>query len=308
MFTRDQYELIDFGEGRKLERFGKYTLDRPFFAAERSIKKPPADVWASADARFDRDELRNHSIEGRHSWSAAGALPQTWTIAHGGLVFELRLTRSPNGQVGIFPEQAANWDWIRSEVRRGPRPFRVLNLFAYTGGSTLAAAAAGAEVTHVDSSTTAVHWARRNAELSRLDSRPIHWITDDAPKYVQRELRRGKQYEGIVLDPPSYGHGTSGEAWGGSELPAMLRNCAKLLADQGRFLLLTSHTARILAGDLLDILADACRFNRDDIGCGPLALRTREGRKLPAGAYVRWTSPDVNQQRTVHNTVDHHEA
>ena len=176
------YQLIDFGEGRRLEAFGPLVLDRPCPAAEGAAKGDPA-AWSSADARFQRRD----SIGGE--WTTDGDLPSRWTVARGPLTFELK--RTEFGHLGIFPEQAANWDWIAARLASGPRPVHVLNLFAYTGGSTLAAAAAGAEVTHVDAGKNVVAWARRNAALSGLADAPIHWVVEDAPKFVRRALARG---------------------------------------------------------------------------------------------------------------------
>jgi len=216
----DQYELIDFGRGRRLERFGAILLDRPWPAVERHEPNRPED-WERADARFEGPRA------GRGRWVARRTLPETWTIELASLRFQLKPT--PWGQVGVFPEQRANWQWIARQfgaqahagvpagaagpAESEPRRLRLLNLFAYTGGSTLAAAAQGAEVVHVDAAANIVAWARRNAALSALEEHPIRWIVEDAQKFVRRELRRGNQYDGVILDPPSYGHGAHGEVW-----------------------------------------------------------------------------------------------
>ena len=238
MFDPTQYQLLDFGDGRRLERFGPVVLDRPCPAAE-SIRPVAPRLWSTAAARFERIEAE----EGQ--WTLRGDPPRQWTIAHDRMILELK--RTDFGHVGLFPEQAENWDWIAAQVRRVPpsaaSAMKILNLFAYTGGSTLAAAAAGAAVTHVDAARNIVAWARRNAELSGLAEAPVRWIAEDAVKFVNREIRRGNRYDAVILDPPSYGHGTHGEVWRLAEdLPRLLALCAELTTPRPRFVLLTCHT------------------------------------------------------------------
>ena len=197
------YELIDVGDGRRLERFGGLVVDRPAPMAEDAPRDPP--VWAGADLRFDRYV----------GWTAIGeGEPQPWTVDEGDLRFELRPTET--GQVGLFPEQAPNRAWVRDAVAQlsARGSVQVLNLFAYTGAMTLSASAAGASVTHVDGSRPTVAWARHNAELSGLADRPVRWIVDDVERFVAREQRRERNYDAVILDPPSYGHG--GRGGGGS--------------------------------------------------------------------------------------------
>jgi 23S rRNA (cytosine1962-C5)-methyltransferase len=307
MFTLDQYQLIDFGNGRRLERFGEIILDRPCPAAERLTQADLA-AWQTADARFESADEQ----EGR--WICRRELPDRWNIAHGDLRFELK--RTPFGHIGLFPEQAENWDWIGArvqvsgfrvqDIKTSPLPLgegqgegigeegrlKVINLFAYTGGSTLAAAAAGAEVIHVDAAKNIVDWARRNAELSRLSDAPIHWITEDALKFVKREIKRGNKYDALILDPPSYGHGRRGEVWQLSKhLPRLLNMCAELTAGQCRFVLLTCHTP----GYESERLADMLRETMPDTQSGAMAAKTMTlcsvtGRELTGGSVVRWTS------------------
>ncbi|MDZ7615859.1 MAG: class I SAM-dependent methyltransferase, partial [Patescibacteria group bacterium] len=238
MLNLRQYQLLDFGEGRRLERFRQFVVDRPCPAAEGMPKADPS-IWRTAEARFERDD----SADGE--WRGSRLAADPWTVAHGPVTFELKLT--PLGQVGIFPEQADNWDWIFAQAAaaaKSGQALRVLNLFAYTGGSTLAAAAAGAEVVHVDAAKTVVAWARRNARHSGLESCPVRWLVEDASKFVRRELARGNRYDAVILDPPSYGHGRRGEVWRLSKhLPGLLDACAELTGGQPRFLLLTCHTA-----------------------------------------------------------------
>lgn len=281
MFDTDQYQLLDFGAGRKLERFGSYILDRCCPPAE-AFRKADAAAWKSADARYERTQ----GDEGR--WKPADALPSQWQMIHGELSFELRPT--PFGHLGVFPEQAANWDWIAKQVGRASRPLRVLNLFAYTGGSTLAAAAADAEVVHVDSAKNTVAWARRNAELSGLCEKPIRWIAEDAKKFAERELKRGNRYDAVILDPPSYGHGPKGETWKiARDLHSLLTTCAELTEGQRAFMLLTCHTPGFEPPEVEAILADAV-FGTCQAGATaePLAISSADGRKLSSGVVARW--------------------
>jgi 23S rRNA (cytosine1962-C5)-methyltransferase len=282
MFTPDQYELLDFGHGRRLERFGPMTLDRPCPAVQRAAPADPSG-WHQADARFDRAD----DDEGQ--WTCRPGLPERWTIAHQRLCFELK--RTPLGQVGLFPEQAENWDWITQQVRAGsPAPVTVLNLFAYTGGSTLAAAAAGAEVIHVDAARNMVAWARRNAELCALADAPIRWIADDALKFVKRELKRGSRYHAVILDPPSYGHGSRGEVWRLSEhLGSMLQMCGQLTAGQRRFMLLTCHTPLFGPARLRQMMLKALgETDPGTVSAAALTIRSATGREMPSGVVVRW--------------------
>ncbi len=275
MFTADQYELLDFGRGRKLERFGPVIVDRPAPAAEGTRIGQPRS-WDEAQASFDRE---------RGVWN--GDLPADWVVRHGSFALQLRGTEF--GQVGLFPEQAENWDWITSRVRaaRGERR-KMLNLFAYTGGSTLSAAAAGAEVVHIDAAQSAVEWARRNSELSQLGDRPIRWIAEDAARFVARELRRGNQYSAVILDPPTYGHGPSGQAWKLEEqLEPLLVDCAALTRERREFVLLTCHTPGYEGEVLGELLMRTMGAGKMEYG--DLALVTAAGRNLPAGSFARWT-------------------
>ena len=279
MFSPDQYELLDFGTGRKLERFGTLLLDRPAPAAEpyRPLRR---ELWPSADACYERIERDSGE------WELRDELPDTWQVHHGKIVFELR--RTTFGHIGLFPEQAANWDWVGEQVRSAERTLKVLNLFAYTGGSTLAASSAGAEVVHIDAAKNVVQWARRNAELSHLAERPIRWIAEDALKFVQRELRRGNRYDGVILDPPSYGHGPSGEVWKLAEhLSELLSACADLTAGRREFILLTCHSPEFAANDAGALLEQA--FGPGHIAVGELSLLTADERELPSGVMGRWT-------------------
>lgn len=277
MFSPDQYELIDFGDGRKLERFGPHFLDRPAPAADDARRKHPQS-WSRADARFQRTGPR----EG--DWRDHRALPESWTIRHEPFCFELKPT--PFGHLGVFPEQQENWDWIAEQVAAAPRRPSILNLFAYTGGSTLAASASGAEVVHVDAAKNVVAWARRNAALSGLEEAPTRWLVEDARKFVRRETKRGNRYDAVILDPPSYGHGPAGQGWKiERDLPKLLVACAKLLTEEPLFLLLTYHSQRL--GHEPETWLQTrppWRLDRSE-----MTLTTRAGRKLRAGVACRWS-------------------
>ncbi len=330
MFDSDQYQLLDFGNGRRLERFGPVILDRPCPAADGIVPANP-EAWQTADARF---QGRN---EDKGEWVYRSELPDRWTTAHGGLRFELKGTNF--GHLGLFPEQAENWDWIAhvmsslsllpgegqvegkhtsplplgegqgeggsestvalssphplplSRLRARGDPIKVLNLFAYTGGSTLAAAICGAEVTHVDAARNIVAWARRNAELSGLTGAPIRWITEDAVRFVKRELKRGRGYDAVILDPPSYGHGPRGEVWRLSKhLPRLLAMCGELTAGGPKFMLLTCHTPGYDPTALAQMVQEALG-TAGSCTAQALTIRAATGAKLPSGIVVRWTPP-----------------
>jgi 23S rRNA (cytosine1962-C5)-methyltransferase len=275
MFAADEYLLLDFGAGRKLERFGQVTVDRPAPAAESAIPQFP-DLWPQATARFER------TSGDTGEWPM---IADAWIVRHGSLVFELM--GSPTGQLGLFPEQAENWDWLTERIASAARTLKVLNLFAYTGGSTLAAAAAGAEVVHVDAATTAIARARRNAELSGLATAPIRWIPEDVRLFVERELRRGNRYDAVVLDPPSYGHGPKGQPWKiESDLPELLHRLAQLTAPRPEFILLTCHSAGLGPTELKTMLEQTFH---GPANARPLELITPGDRRLPSGTVATWT-------------------
>ena len=285
MFSSDQYELIDFGAGRKLERFGSCIVDRPCPGADGLDRARPDD-WDPVHARYDRTNGQ------QGSWSWAGELPESWTVSPG--PFQLQLKTSSIGHLGVFPEQAPCWEWIAQMISqmisRANRPVKLLNLFAYTGGSTLAAAVAGAAVVHVDAARNTVARARHNAQQSHLTKAPIRWIVDDVTKFVQRELRRGNNYDVVVLDPPTYGHGPNGETWKLTDgLPPLVEMCQQLTVDRLALLLLTCHTPDFGPTQLGKLLADTFFSGRlNEIDCGCLQLKSRDGRHLPCGSFARW--------------------
>ena len=230
-----EYELLDSGGGKKLERFGEFTLVRPEPQAEW-IPNLPEDRWKAADAGFAQPAPRQ-----RGEWKFRSALPARWPMQRNNLKFWVQ--PAPSGHVGVFPDQACHWDWIADVTKHTVGPLKFLCLFGHTGLATLAAAAAGAEVTHVDASRKAVACARENQTLSGLDERPIRWIVEDATTFARREARRRNQYDAIMLDPPRFGRGPGGEIWKLEEsLPELLSACAKVLSPSPAFVLLNVYT------------------------------------------------------------------
>lgn len=269
---RTAYELLDAGDGRRLERFGARVVDRPAPTATEPRVSPFA--WADADLRF----------EPGFGWRG---LTDAWTVEVSGLVLELRPTES--GGLGFYPEHNANVEWLAGQVRSraADRQPSVLNLFAHTGLATLAAARAGAAVAHVDAARRAVAWARRNAELSGIADHPIRWLVDDASAFTAREARRGRRYDGIVLDPPSFGRAGSRRWRLGEELPALLASCRAIAADDA-FVLLTAHTTGISGDDLADALDRAFGpRRRASIDVRPLVLGGASGARLELGWAAR---------------------
>ncbi|HEY2481063.1 MAG TPA: class I SAM-dependent methyltransferase [Caulobacteraceae bacterium] len=280
------HALVDSGSGRKLERYGQRLVIRPEPQCLWTPRLADED-WATADAVF---EPADDEEAGR--WRCTDALSQTWPMAWGDIDFEARLTAFRH--LGVFPEHAANWEWIRTRVRNAGRELRVLNLFGYTGIASLAAAKAGAKVTHVDASKRAVGWARENAALSGLAGAPIRWLTEDARKWVAREVRRGARYDGIILDPPKYGRGPGGEVWRLYEdLPELMAGCAALLSDDATFLLVNGYSERLTGLALGHLIAGALQGRAGSIDWGELALREDgdEGRAVGLSFFARWSAP-----------------
>jgi len=276
------YELLDTGNGEKLERWGDVVLRRPDPQIIWPMKAENAE-WRQADGHYHR------SSSGGGQWTYKRPLPDKWTIAYGPLKFHIKPTNFKH--TGLFPEQAVNWSWMMNKIREANRPIRVLNLFAYTGGATVAAASAGAEVCHVDAAKGMVQWAKENAELSGLGSAPIRYITDDVFKFVQREQRRGRQYEAIIMDPPSYGRGPNGETWKLEEnLFPFLESCMSILSDKPLFVLVNSYTTGFSPTVLHNLLQlSISRKHGGKIDCGEVGLPiTRSGMTLPCGIYGRW--------------------
>jgi 23S rRNA (cytosine1962-C5)-methyltransferase len=279
----DDYALLDSGHGKKLERYGRFTVIRPEPQCVWSPRLPDS-VWAAADATFDPTD---EDEAGR--WRFNQPPPETWPLAFGDVRFHGRFTAFRH--LAFFPEQAANWHWLRERVTAAKPPQRVLNLFGYTGVASLVCAAAGAHVTHVDASKKAVAWARENAALSGLEDKPVRWITEDARKYVQREARRESRYEGIVLDPPKYGRGPTGEVWRlFDNLGEMTHLCASLLSENASFLLLNAYAERISGAALAGLLAEATAGRGGRIEWGELTLAEQDGRReVGLSFFARWT-------------------
>jgi 23S rRNA (cytosine1962-C5)-methyltransferase len=288
MFLCDQwqdYEVLDTGDGEKLERWGDVILRRP----DPQVIWPKAvpELWQRADAWYRRSET------GGGSWSFERKLPERWAVALGDLKFYVRPTGFKH--TGLFPEQAANWAFMQGRIReavKAGRQVKVLNLFAYTGGATLACAAAGAHVTHVDAAKGMVQWAKENRDLSGVPEERTRFIVEDAVAFVQRELRRGNRYDGILMDPPSYGRGPNGEVWKlEDELYGLVDLCAKALSDTPVFFLINGYTTGF-AASVLGNIAARCMGGRGHVESGELALTVTSGGVLPCGATARWT-PDV---------------
>lgn len=278
------YALLDSGGGRKLERYGRYTVVRP---EPQCLWAPalPAEAWAAADAVFDTTDEED---AGR--WRFREAPADAWPLGWGEVRFLGRFTSFRH--LAVFPEQAANWAWLDQRIRSlGGQP-KVLNLFGYTGVASLVMAAAGAAVTHVDASRRAVGWARDNAALSDLAERPIRWIVEDARKYVAREARRGSRYDGVILDPPKYGRGPAGEVWRLFEdLPELVRLCGELLSENASFLVLNAYAERISGAALSGLLAETLAGRGGRIEWGELAL-AQDGapRQIGMSFYARWAA------------------
>jgi 23S rRNA (cytosine1962-C5)-methyltransferase len=296
------YELLDSGNGLKLERFGSYRFVRPEVQA---LWKPalPASAWRDVHGVFQPT-----SEESGGHWDLQKKVAEKWKMSYalttstgsvqrpgpspargrGGIEFWAMTT--PGRHLGVFPEVAAHWDWFAGLIAGAGRPARVLNLFGYTGLATLAAAKAGATVTHVDASKKSVTWARDNQTLSGLDDKPIRWIVDDALKFVQREGRRGAKYDGIILDPPKFGRGPKGEVWEVYEsLPELLAACRAVLSDQPLFLALTMYAIRASAVHLHQSLEELLRPFNGQTDAGELVTReTSRGRLLSLAVYARW--------------------
>jgi len=276
------HALVDSGGGRKLERYGAHTVIRP---EPQAIWRPAraADVWDAADARFEGTD------DASARWRFAGDAPGPWAMRYGDAVFEGRFTSFRH--LGVFPEQAVHWDWIRTRVSGAERPVTVLNLFAYTGVASLIAAAAGARVTHLDASAKAISWANHNQQLSGLGDAPIRWIRDDAVKFLRREVRRGNRYDGILVDPPKYGRGTKGEVWQLFEdLPELLRLCRAVLSDDPLFVVATLYAIRLSSMSLHNGLGEALAGLGGHLESGDMGVTDGGGRVLASAAFSRWSA------------------
>ena len=282
----NDYEVIDCSEGEKLERWGDYLLVRP----------DPQVIWNTPKTHRGWKKMNGHyhrSSKGGGEWEFFD-LPEQWSIHYKELTFNLKPFSFKH--TGLFPAQAANWDWFGDRIRNAGRPIKVLNLFAYTGGATLAAAAAGASVTHVDASKGMVAWAKENSRSSGLENAPILWIVDDCVKFVEREIRRGNHYDGIIMDPPSYGRGPGGEVWKLEEqLYGLVEMCVPVLTDDPLFFILNSYTTGLSPSVMAYLLGVLLRpkfggyVSADEIGLSV----TETGLVLPCGSTAIWSGEPV---------------
>jgi len=276
------YELIDTGDGEKLERWGEYTLRRPDPQIIWPIN-PGNPLWKNVDAHYHR------SATGGGEWQYNKKLPDRWSVNYGKLKFYIEPTGFKH--TGLFPEQAVNWKWMMDKIEKANRPIKVLNLFAYTGGASVACAAAGAEVCHVDAAKGMVNWAKDNLALSGLKDKPVRFIIDDVMKFVQREQRRGKTYDAIIMDPPSYGRGPNGEIWKIEEsLFGFIEECVKLMSDKPLFFLINSYTTGFSPTVLANILRVTMGEKyKGEFSCGEVGIPVKNsGLVLPCGIYGRW--------------------
>lgn len=291
------YELLDSGEGEKLERFGKIILSRPDPQALWH-KRLPQNEWKKADGNFGKenvlstgDQKSREKVE-RGDWKLKSTIKDRWSISFSDLKFYIKPTAFKH--VGIFPEQASNWDWMRKKItERGSESIEVLNLFAYTGGATLACAQVGAKVVHVDGSKVAVNWARDNVELSGLKDKPIRWILDDIRAFVKREIKRGRKYHGIIMDPPAFGHGADNEVWKiEDDLIDLIQSCTEILVENPLFFIVNGYSAGYSAIAYKNNLLPLQKKFGGDIEVGELTLTESgsDGRLLPCGIYARWSS------------------
>lgn len=276
------YALLDAGGGRKLERFGKVLVDRPEPQALWSPRLTSVE-WGKAHAVFSA----SGEDDDKGRWRIDKPVPESWPVRVLGVTMQCKL--SGLWHLGLFPEQEPHWRWMVERVKAAGGQRRVLNLFGYTGAASLIAAAVGAEVTHVDASKKAVSWARENQAASRLEAAKVRWIVDDAAKFVAREVRRGRTYDLIIVDPPKFGRGPEGEVWDlFKDLPALLADCAKLLAPSGAGMVLTVYAIRASALAFDQLLRDTLAGKGGSFECGELAIEGTSGRLVPTSLFVRW--------------------
>jgi len=282
------YRLMDCGDGMKQERWGPYTLVRP----------DPQIIWprhgANAGDRWEGwDGLYHRSEAGGGAWEFRRPLPDHWELRYEPLKLVFKIHPTSFKHTGLFPEQAVNWDWITAQIRSAPAavpPLQVLNLFGYTGAATCAAAAAGAAVCHVDAAEGMVKWCRDNAALSGLADAPIRYIADDCLKFVRREVKRGRRYDAVIMDPPTYGRGSTGEMWKLEDhLWELLRECRALLSEAPRFFLINAYTARLSPTVVGNLLTELLGERGGTVTAGEVGLPIqKDGKVLPCGIYGRW--------------------
>lgn len=274
------YELLDSGDRKRFERFGKYKLIRP---DPQIIWQPqhPYSTWEQeADGIFESGE------KGKGSWKKKNAIPDKWLLTYKDISFWAKLTSFKH--TGVFPEQHLHWDFIQEKVRSAQRPTHILNLFAYTGIASLAAAVAGAKVTHLDASHPAIGWAKENQQAAKLSDTSIRWILDDALKFTTREIKRGVRYDGIIMDPPIYGHGPTGEIWDFHDsFPKLIANCVQILTEKPLFIIVNAYAISASSIMLQNVLEDYLKTGT--IESGELVLQEKgRGRCLSTGIFTRW--------------------
>lgn len=281
----DDYELLDCSGGERLEKWGRYVLVRPDPQVIWETKKEHPR-WQNPDARYERSQSGGGQW---HKGGASGGPADKWQVGYNGLRFNVSLMNFKH--TGLFPEQAVNWEYITKKIRSAGRKVSVLNLFAYTGGATLAAASAGASVCHVDAAKGMVFRAKENAKASGLDDKPVRWIVDDCAKFVEREIRRGHRYDALIMDPPSYGRGPSGEVWKLEDgLYDFVKLCAGVLCDDPLFVLISSYTAGLSPATLSYVAESVLGGAAESTEIGlPVASC---GLSLPCGATCRWAADD----------------
>ena len=286
----EDYCLLDSGNGRKLEKFGPYRLIRPEAEAVWSPMMPETE-WQKASGEFIPAAEEN----GGH-WKLYQKIPETWNIRYRGMTYKIMFSNSKH--LGIFPEQACQWDWAAGRVKAYGKPMKVLNLFGYTGAISMACAQAGANVTHLDASKKAVAWAKENQALCKVPADRIRWILDDALKFVQREARRGSYYEGIILDPPKFGRGPKGEVWEFYKgFPVLLDACAAVLSDHADFMLVTAYAVKASSVTLNNALCEVTRGRRGIVSTGEVCHCDKAGRLLSMAVYGRWMAgPDGSEE------------
>ena len=275
------YSLLDFGDGKRLEQWGPYRLVRPDPTARGGVAKPA--LWKSADAVYQGEK-------GKGAWQVRGALPASWAVEFDDVRLSVKL--APYKHTGVCPEQLANWRWMREAARGAGRPLHVLNLFAYSGGATVSLAKDGHRVTHVDASRPAIGWGKENAALNELPGDRVRWMLEDAPAFAAREVRRGKTYDGIVLDPPAFGHSPSGKTWRvDRDLAPLLESCAALLSPEPVFIVLNGYAKDDTPASFHRLLTGVMRgrtgLTRFEVQATELGLVTGDGRELSTGIVAR---------------------
>lgn len=275
----EDYEILETGDGMKKERWGDIVLVRP----------DPQVIWPLRSSSWGNyDGFYHRSKKGGGTWEYKRQLPENWQIRYKDRTFKIHPTNFKH--TGLFPEQAVNWDWFSHKIKSAKRPVKILNLFGYTGGATIAAANAGAQVCHVDAAKGMVNWCRENAGLSKLADAPIRYIIDDCLKFVEREIRRGSQYEGIIMDPPSYGRGSKGEIWQFErDLWRLLQKCRSILSPSPLFVLVNAYTTGVSPTVVGNLLRESIGLDNGSVTSGEVGLPISSSRNvLPCGLYARW--------------------